>query len=84
LSFFDCLVLMQPVALITALPISIGGWGAREAAMVGLLGLVGVPASAAFVLSVQVGILTTLVALPGGVLWLLLKERPQRFGGRSG
>jgi uncharacterized membrane protein YbhN (UPF0104 family) len=84
LSFFDCLVLMQPVVLITALPISIGGWGAREATMVGLLGLVGVPASAAFVLSVQVGILTTLVALPGGVLWLLLKERPQRFGGQDG
>jgi glycosyltransferase 2 family protein len=71
LTFLDCLVLMQPVALITAIPISIGGWGVREGTIIGLLGLVGVPASAALVLSVQIGLLTVLVSLPGGVLWLL-------------
>jgi uncharacterized protein (TIRG00374 family) len=71
LTFLDCLVLMQPVALITALPISVGGWGVREGAMIGLLSLVGIPASAALVLSVQIGLLTVLVSLPGGLLWLL-------------
>lgn len=70
----DCLVLMQPVALLTALPISIGGWGVRETAMIGLFGLIGVPASAALVLSVQIGLLTILASLPGGVLWLLLRQ----------
>jgi uncharacterized protein (TIRG00374 family) len=74
LTLLDCVVLMQPVALITALPISVGGWGVREATIIGLFGLVGVPASAALVLSVQIGLLTVLVSLPGGVLWLMLRS----------
>lgn len=56
-SLLDCLVLIQPVTLLTSLPISIGGWGVRETAMIGVFGLVGVPASAALVLSVQIGLL---------------------------
>jgi uncharacterized membrane protein YbhN (UPF0104 family) len=67
----DCLVLMQPVALLTALPISIGGWGVRETAMIGLFGLIGVPAGAALVVSVELGVLTMVASLPGGVLWLV-------------
>ena len=42
ISVMDCLVFMPPVALLAALPISLGGWGIREAAMVSFLGLVGV------------------------------------------
>jgi glycosyltransferase 2 family protein len=76
LTLLDCLVLMQPVALITALPISVGGWGVREAAMIGLLGLAGVPSSAALALSVQLGLLATVVSLPGGVVWLMLRSGP--------
>lgn len=71
----DCVVLMQPVALLTNLPISIGGWGVRETAMIFLFGFVGVPASATLILSVQLGLLSLLVALPGGILWLLLKPK---------
>lgn len=72
---FDCIVLMQPVALVANLPISVGGWGVRETAMIFLFGFVGVPASAALILSVQIGLLSLLVALPGGILWLLLKPK---------
>lgn len=75
LSFFDSLVLMQPVALIAALPISVGGWGVRETAMIGLLGIVEISPSAALSLSVQLGLLAMLVSLPGLVLWLTLKTR---------
>jgi uncharacterized protein (TIRG00374 family) len=71
----DCIVLMQPVALLANLPISIGGWGVRETAMIFLFGFVGVPASAALILSVQLGLLSLLVVLPGGILWLLLKPK---------
>ncbi len=74
LTFVDCLVLIPPVALITALPISIGGWGVRETAMVGLLSVVGVPPSAALALSVQVGLLSLLASLPGAVFWLRLRS----------
>ena len=71
----DCIVLMQPVALLANLPISIGGWGVRETAMIFLFGFVGVPASAALILSVQLGLLSLLIVLPGGILWLLLKPK---------
>ena len=76
-SLLDCIVLMQPVALLANLPISVGGWGVRETAVVLLFGLIGVPSSAALVLSLQLGLLALLVVLPGGILWLLLqlKER---------
>lgn len=75
LSLFDCVILMQPVALVIALPISVGGWGVRETAMIGLLGFVGIPSSAALSLSVQMGLLTIVATLPGGVLWLLHKDQ---------
>jgi uncharacterized membrane protein YbhN (UPF0104 family) len=74
-TFLECVVLMQPVALVANLPISVGGWGVRETAMIALFGLIGVPASAALVLSIQLGLLSLIVALPGGLLWLALKSR---------
>jgi len=74
LSLLNCLVLIQPVVLATALPISVGGWGVRETAMIALLALVGVPASAALALSVQLGLLSMVAALPGLALWLRLKS----------
>jgi uncharacterized membrane protein YbhN (UPF0104 family) len=70
LSLIDSLVLLQPVALIAALPISIGGWGVREAAMVAVLGLIGIAPSGALVLSVQIGLIAIVVTLPAGLLWL--------------
>ena len=78
LSLLECLVLMQPVALVANLPISVGGWGVRETAMIALFGLIGVPASATLVLSIQLGLLSLLVALPGGLLWLTLKSSASR------
>ncbi len=75
LGVLDCLVLVPPVILITTLPISIAGWGVREGAMVAALGFVGVPASAALVLSLTFGILNVLTSLPGGVVWVASGER---------
>jgi uncharacterized membrane protein YbhN (UPF0104 family) len=46
-TLLDCIVFTPLVALIAALPISIGGWGVRESAMIGFFGLVGVPAGSA-------------------------------------
>jgi uncharacterized protein (TIRG00374 family) len=83
LSLLDCVVMMQPVTLISSLPISIGGWGVRETAMIGLLGLVGVPASAALALSVQIGLLAMVVSLPGLVLWFMIKPKRETTIGSS-
>jgi len=68
--FVDFLVLMPPVMLIVALPISAGGWGVREGAIVGALALVGVGTAPALLLSVELGLIGTLVSLPGGAIWL--------------
>jgi hypothetical protein len=69
-SFVDFLMLMPPVVLLSGLPISVGGWGVRENAMIAAMATVGVGASAATVLSIQLGGLAALVSLPGGALWL--------------
>jgi glycosyltransferase 2 family protein len=69
-SFPDMLMLMPPVMLLSGLPISVGGWGVRENAMIAALSMVGVGAGAATLLSVQLGALAALLSLPAGALWL--------------
>lgn len=64
-------VLVPPVILALGLPISLGGWGAREMAMVGALAVAGVPAPIAFTLSLTLGMLFTLANLPGLAMWFI-------------
>jgi uncharacterized protein (TIRG00374 family) len=66
----DFLIVMPPVVLLVALPISAGGWGVREGAMVAGLIPCGVPAGAALLVSVEMGLLAALLSLPAGALWL--------------
>ena len=66
----DFAILMPAVMLLVALPISAGGWGLREGAMVAALALVGVGRAPALLLSVELGLIGTVVSLPGGVIWL--------------
>ena len=75
ISLEDCVVLVPPVILVATLPISIAGWGAREVAMVTMLGFVGVAPATAAAISVLFGLVSLLIALPGGVFWLFSKER---------
>jgi uncharacterized protein (TIRG00374 family) len=70
----DFMILLPPVILATILPISIGGWGMRESAMVFTLSLVGVAPERAFLASILVGVLTLIMSLPGGILWLLFPQ----------
>ncbi len=74
-SFIDCLTLIPWVLLISIIPISIGGWGLREAAMVFFLGLIGVPQEAALTLSIQIGLLAIVASIPAGFLWLVGRGR---------
>ncbi len=62
-----CLVMLPPIGLTSMLPISIGGWGVREGAMVAGLALVGVPAADALALSVASGLVQTAAGLAAGV-----------------
>ena len=70
------IAIMSFVTFVTALPISLAGWGVREVSLVSLLGLLGIDREAALVLSVEFGIINTLMSLPGGLIWLGLRHRP--------
>jgi uncharacterized protein (TIRG00374 family) len=69
------IALFSPALLLSMMPISLGGWGVREAALVWLLGTANVPQDASLAISLLFGILTTAASLVGGVIWLF-EQRP--------
>jgi uncharacterized membrane protein YbhN (UPF0104 family) len=74
-NLLDCILVMPPVMLLSALPISIAGWGVREGAMVVAFGLLGVAPESAIVLSVQFAIIGHLATTPGAIAWLMEVDR---------
>ncbi|MDH2351744.1 lysylphosphatidylglycerol synthase transmembrane domain-containing protein [Bradyrhizobium sp. SSUT112] len=75
LSALDAFVLVPLVILSSAVPISIGGWGVREGAMVAALSLTGVASEKALAISVLLGLGGLIVGLFGGLVWLFAPER---------
>lgn len=73
ISAVDCLLLIAPIMLLSAVPISISGWGVREGVMVGALGMMGIASEQALALSVLLGF----ALLANGLLGVL----PLAFGG---
>lgn len=71
LTFQELMTVLPLISLVAALPISIGGWGVREGAFVFGLGLLGVPAETAFLISIQVGLIGMLVTMLAGMPALL-------------
>lgn len=74
----DALATIPAAMLIAAIPISINGWGLREGAMVACLGLAGIPASEAFIVSILFGIGQFIVALPGAAYWIFARKTGAR------
>lgn len=69
-SFFSCLAVIAPALLVSYVPISIAGWGVREASFVLGFSLIGVEKETALLISLGIGVLVLLVSLLGGVLWV--------------
>lgn len=63
------LLLIPPVLLVAQIPISVAGWGVREAAMVTALGFAGLPAADALLVSVGIGLATLAQGLLAGLVW---------------
>ena len=92
IGFLWVLGFLPVVVLATHLPVSIAGWGVREAAVVVLFGLVGIGSGEAFAVSVLWGAAVLAAAMLGGALWALTRpagarpERGPRIGkrGRAG
>ena len=73
LSWSEAFFVLPPVMLAVALPISVAGWGVREAGMAFMLSIYGIPTSDAVLSSLILGVYTLLFALPGSALWLIEK-----------
>ena len=76
LSYGTWLVVLPPVLVIQLLPVSLGGWGVREMALVLLLSAFGISQEAGLAVSLLVGIGQIVVGLPGGLLWLTDLDLP--------
>ena len=64
------LLLVVPVMIAGALPISFGGWGIREGAMVLALAQLGIAAESALAVSVMYGFSQAITGIPGIGFWM--------------
>jgi uncharacterized membrane protein YbhN (UPF0104 family) len=71
LPMLEAAVLFVVMVGIALIPISIGGWGLRELAVVALLGEHGVSPERALLFSVCFGLVLVVGALPGALVWLM-------------
>jgi uncharacterized membrane protein YbhN (UPF0104 family) len=67
--------LVPPVMLITMLPISIAGWGVREATMGLAFGYAGLMTNEGVNVSLLYGAVTFIVGAFGGLVWILSAEK---------
>ena len=70
--------LVPPVMLITMLPISIAGWGVREATMSMAFGYAGLMASEGVNISLLYGAVYFVVGIFGGLVWVFSEESAAR------
>ncbi|HEY6896111.1 MAG TPA: lysylphosphatidylglycerol synthase transmembrane domain-containing protein [Rhodocyclaceae bacterium] len=75
LPLWEFVIVAGPVFILAALPISVGGWGTREAAAALILGLFGVSRELAVAASILYGLYAAIQGLAGAIT-LLHSERP--------
>jgi glycosyltransferase 2 family protein len=73
ISFF--LIFIPVITLISMIPISLNGMGLREYAFMSLFGAVGVPHASCIALGVLSSIVIILSSLPGGIVYILFRNR---------
>jgi uncharacterized membrane protein YbhN (UPF0104 family) len=70
MAFDQWFIVVPTVLLISMLPISVGGWGVREGAMVVALQGLGVPSEEALLSSILFGLCAVTATLPGAIVWI--------------
>src|SRR5262249_41580617 len=81
----DAAVLFTVMIGVVLVPISIGGWGLRELAVVSLLATHGVAPGRALLFSVCLGLALAIGSLPGALAWLFFPfASTRRFAARGG
>lgn len=74
-TFGQIFQLLPPVMLITMMPISIAGWGVREATMALAFGYAGLIANEGVNISLLFGAVSFVVGIFGGLLWIMSPEK---------
>ena len=77
IGYWPMFALSAPIIVYSAVPISVGGWGVREALSAALFGLIGVAPASGVALSIAFGLLTSAVGLfcGGAALAASLRSR---------
>jgi glycosyltransferase 2 family protein len=78
LSVPDAAVLFTVMIGVTVVPISVGGWGLRELAVISVLGAHGIEPQQALLFSVCFGLVVVVGSLPGALVWLFYSLPPPR------
>jgi hypothetical protein len=76
--FTEIFLLIPPVMLITMLPISIAGWGVREASMALTFGYAGLATGEGVNVSLLYGAVFFVVGALGGLVWIFSVERAEK------
>ena len=74
-TFGQTFQLIPPVMLITMVPVSIAGWGVREASMGLAFGYAGLMSSEGVNVSLLFGIVSFIVGACGGLVWIFSAEK---------
>ena len=67
LSLANCLFVTPIALLVSAIPVTIGGWGLRELSLISLLGLMSISADTAVFISISFGLLILISGVINGV-----------------
>jgi len=73
--FEQLFMLTPPIMLITMVPISIAGWGVREATMMVAFGYAGLAQADGTMVSILFGAVSFIVSAIGGLVWIFSKEK---------
>jgi glycosyltransferase 2 family protein len=75
LPFSAAVVLFTIIVAVALVPVSVGGWGVREVAVVTFLQSHSIAAERALIFSVYFGLVLLVGSLPGAVVWILSGTR---------
>jgi glycosyltransferase 2 family protein len=75
MDLYSCFAILPLVSLLTFVPISIAGWGVREALMMSAFALIDVPAIDALAVSIKLGLANLALGLIGGIVWIVLPAK---------
>lgn len=83
IGYWPMFALSAPIIVYSAVPISVGGWGVREAVSAALFGLIGIAPASGVALSIAFGLVASVVGLFCGGVALLVTLRSRTLALRK-